>query len=769
MSATSVKLNFLDRNGHEVACLSIYSSHNISNAIVCIDADEARIYCEESLQLLEGLKYEYEFQDEHHRLVEEIGTGVVEQSSNPKHGHCGRIVTGLSTGRISFVVADSLGRSLGHAAVEVRSRKVNYRHDYRQMLEDISEQAVDLLLQMRAPAALRVAPDPGKDSATIHQRFAFLNGLISSHSFNNSIHRIASHPHRNWGSEDILHPTRRGFRPDAKTLRQLVKAPNRVQLSPSHPLAQTISSLPERIFISRSNNTTDTPENRFVKFALQAFASFVKSVHIRLEELNNEADGRLINEVKNLRQKIDSHLGSDFFRDISELQFLPLGSPVLQRKEGYREVLQAWLRFDMAARLVWQGGEDVYGAGQRDIATLYEYWVFFRLIKIVSNVFDLSSPLSDSLIETTADGFGLKLKSGHHLAIEGAYKEFGRSLSIRFSYNRTFGHSEMRQKAGSWTERMRPDYTLSLWPAEFTEAQAEDAELMVHVHFDAKYRIDNIEQLFGIENIDLSDEKSDQREGRYKRADLLKMHAYRDAIRRTHGAYVLYPGSKSKRWSGFHEILPGLGAFEMRPSGGDTAVESFVREVVKHVCDRATLREKASYYFFRANSVQPSAAISRSFPERMMSTNIRHPPVAESRVMLFECESDAQISWFLTKGICCFNLDAIQLNTDFDVRSFASEYILFFKSNTRTKGTLVKIVDEPGKIIDKEMADALGYECSSEGDKFLTCRIQFDSNYSIGDLDLDYLSQLLKDQSSITPNSLTLAQLLASPKLRSSS
>jgi predicted component of viral defense system (DUF524 family) len=40
-------------------------------------------------------------------------------------------------------------------------------------------------------------------------------------------------------------------------------------------------------------------------------------------------------------------------------------------------------------------------------------------------------------------------------------------------------------------------------------------------------------------------EKAENRKGIYKNADLLKMHAYKDAIRRTGGAYVLYPGDKS--------------------------------------------------------------------------------------------------------------------------------------------------------------------------------------------------------------------------------
>ena len=73
--------------------------------------------------------------------------------------------------------------------------------------------------------------------------------------------------------------------------------------------------------------------------------------------------------------KLDGYLSQTFFKDVSRPTSLKLNSPVLQRKSGYREVLSTWLQFDLAAKLVWKGGDDVYKAGKRDIATLYEYWL----------------------------------------------------------------------------------------------------------------------------------------------------------------------------------------------------------------------------------------------------------------------------------------------------------------------------------------------------------------------------------------------------------
>jgi len=78
----------------------------------------------------------------------------------------------------------------------------------------------------------------------------------------------------------------------------------------------------------------------------------------------------------------------------------------------------------------------------------------------------------------------------------------------------------------------------------------------------------------------------------------LKMHAYKDAIRRTAGAYVLYPGTKAFKRSGFHEIIPGPGAFPVPPSNDGDGLEhlrDFILEVVNHFADRASQREKLSY------------------------------------------------------------------------------------------------------------------------------------------------------------------------------
>src|SRR5690606_13971994 len=152
--------------------------------------------------------------------------------------------------------------------------------------------------------------------------------------------------------------------------------------------------------------------------------------------------------------------------------------------------------------------------------------------------------------QKTDNDLNLTLKQGQHIALSGIYDKANRDLNVRFNYNRSFQGRQDYPGSGSWTTTMRPDYTLSFWPVGISEAEAETQELIVHIHFDAKYKVANMAELLQKqseldEDQELDQEKTQNRKGIYKNADLLKMHAYKDAIRRTGGAYVLYPGEKA--------------------------------------------------------------------------------------------------------------------------------------------------------------------------------------------------------------------------------
>src|SRR5918997_488974 len=119
----------------------------------------------------------------------------------------------------------------------------------------------------------------------------------------------------------------------------------------------------------------------------------------------SHAATRLLREVVPLRRAIAEYSQASLFREVGIATMLPLGSPVLQRRNGYGEILATWLKFNVATKLEWAGGEDVFGAGKKDVALLYEYWLFFVLLDVVSDVFQVELPAMTPLLEPTMSGF----------------------------------------------------------------------------------------------------------------------------------------------------------------------------------------------------------------------------------------------------------------------------------------------------------------------------------------------------------------------------
>jgi predicted component of viral defense system (DUF524 family) len=673
----AIQVEFYDDDGNRVSAMDLYAETDGTGPFT-ISPEDAAENSEARVQLLEAAAYEYQVRDRGFRLREE--PGIVRPSRARSEPDRGRIMPGLNVGRLRFALLDAAGKQIGSAGVEIRAAKINYRDEYRRMLEYITDRCTDLLLEFRSPAEQTVLPEEAREPETLCQRFAFVRSLITSRRFRDAVQRVIALPHRLCKQEEHEVSLGRDVKPSASVARQIASASRRLPLPSDHPFVTRMSSVPSRVTVLRNVETVDTPENRFMKHVLSTFQAFAANIRERLERQVRESDAGLIEESLALEEELGEVLSRDFFRAVSDPEILPLGSPVLQRKGGYREILAAWLQFDMAARLCWAGGAEVYGAGKRDVATLYEYWLFFKLIEVVADIFDLEQPPAKSLIEPTEDGFGLKLRSGRHIPLEGEYNAEGggRKLKVRFSYNRTFprrGPDAERNfpVAGSWTERMRPDYTLTLWPAGFTEDEAEKQEVIVHVHFDAKYRVKDVPEIFGDTDDKFTDEaalekdlaadKVLQREGRYRRGDLLKMHAYRDAIRRTAGAYVLYPGTEARNWRGFHEIVPGLGAFGIRPceegDDGTPSLKDFILQVVNHVCDRATRREQETYHRYRIQDPggpPPQAVCEAPLPEYDIYGRRVKPP-RETPILVAWYQNEVQLGWSQDKGMVIVRMD----------------------------------------------------------------------------------------------------------------
>lgn len=604
-SVSEAPLIFYDDRRQPVAELRIVAEK--VDTLQKLTREESAISGEEPIQLLENSTYEFVFSSRECELSE---SPVISRSKIVARSFVsGRIVPQSYTGLLPFTVFEKgdSKKIVAEAAVEVRSRKLDYREDYRFMLDDIASRCNDLLMNIRSPSMARLATDPVRDQESISQRFAFIGSILKSKEFRDSINRILKMPHRKYVEESDERAIERGVKIGSRTLREIASRVNRRKLPTTHPLyGRMVSkgiaepSVPTKLSITRNIETTDAPENRFVKHTLNTYGGFLNIILNKLStQKPSSANTRLINEISQLSGELNSILSHDFFKDISHFKGLSLSSPVLQKKAGYRELLQTWLKFNLAANLSWSGGGAVFGAGKKDMDILYEYWLFFQLHKIVGDIFNLPQADIKELIENQSDGFGLKLKSGEVLSFKGHAVANKKRIDVVFSYNRTFGGSSERAKEGSWSLQMRPDFTLSIYPSEFTIEEAEARELAAHIHFDAKYRMDKLEEIFVDDSPNSDEEIIPKQVGKATKPDLLKMHSYKDAIKRTVGSYVLYPGSEDKILREYEDILPSLGAFAVRPDNKDSTapaknVSDFIKAVVEHVGKEATDRERTN-------------------------------------------------------------------------------------------------------------------------------------------------------------------------------
>lgn len=707
-----------------------------------IDEQEAKEAAEAPIQILEGHSYEYKISKDTYRLKCDL-EGIVIQSRRDQSA--GRIVPNIYVGTLTvYVYHEGKADALYPVTLEVLATKFNnepdksYRENYRYMLEDITKKCTELLMQINSPVHQNFETDFEKDNQTIYQRFSFVRSLVNSDEFNEAIQKIISSPKTNWAEETEMTDTRRIRRFNNSTIRQLTTQSNRINLSDNHYLVRKgLNSVPVKINNVKKTEIVDNPENRFIKHSLEVYLKFCENCSEKFPDNSREKK-----EAEALVKNLENQLNHNFFKEISRPDTLKLNSPVLQRKAGYREVLNTWLMFDLAPKIIWKGGDQVYEAGKRDIAVLYEYWLFFTLYDLFKDKFRLDKHTYEDkayehLIESTADGLNVMVKAGRHTAIEGVCDFGSRKLRIKYSYNRSFkgGRKYEDKQQGSWTSTLRPDYTLSFWPSELKESEAEAQELIVHIHFDAKYKVTQfsigIDETSGQDNSaqDLEKEELEERKGIYKNIDLLKMHAYKDAIRRTGGAYILYPGSEQKTYRGFHELIPGLGAFALKPAedkSGLKELADFIDQVVNHLIDRASQRERLStkVYEIYKNKKEDDDILNEPLPEYFDDSHKEKIIPDETYVIVGYSNDPKKLKWNEEKGLYNFRMDENPGSLQLDNAVVNAKYLLLRTGGSDLATKIYKIISKGPKVFSKEQLIRKQYPGTPSQEYYLVIEIK---------------------------------------------
>ena len=446
----------------------------------------------------------------------------------------------------SYAGKSFLGIRTGHGTeeipVEVRSKKIDYHEQYPAMLADLSEEITSIILESDSSTFQFFSPMDRKKK-TLYEDFLLLEHIFQPGNLPAAAEYINHNFYSGLEREVEVVPAALASAVDVDELPMVISDPASIDAGGT-PL-----SLPQ----VHLRETPDTPENRFYKYFLENLEDLI------LELLETAPEGYLKDSLTGFRDEVNVLLSAGWLRGVGALMSLPLNSQVLQKREGYRDILRYFFMLDLALRFTWEELEESIRGFERRLSELYEYWCYFRILRILEDITGQRVDPGDIFIR---DGWKVRLKTGNSIL-----RFRMDDTEIALSYNGRFtGNTRCR----SYSLPFKPDYSILVAVDECT----------FFIHLDAKYRSTvRPDDLY--ESIDMRDSE-EELERRFRDGDVYKMHSYKDAILRSVGAYILYPGDKEIIFQEDNSEVPSVGAFPLNP-GENINEEKRLRDFIETV------------------------------------------------------------------------------------------------------------------------------------------------------------------------------------------
>jgi predicted component of viral defense system (DUF524 family) len=455
---------------------------------------------------------------------------------------------GNAVGRVDR--AGSLG------ALTVHSGKWTER-DYDLMLEDLSRVTASLPFAPASPSSLPYERSELVERDVLYHAFVWLRHALlheNARELHDALAGILRDPHRKLTRVARIVPVELAGRVGGRALDDV--ASGRWPMT-EHRLGFVAGSrrvLPVNVAEDRARESVDTAENRFVRAFLDECAWIVDRVRHHLGRGDTALARRVRRDCERLAETLTAWRRAALWTEVGVMTHFPAASSVLQRRHEYRTVLRHHLMLRLGSRVPLDPHTVSRLLESKDIATLYELWATFAVLDEVTVL--LGSPAESARVVTdhtgTSVSWGLVVRWSD-----------GTALAYNYTYSCSTGfHGRSR------SFRVRPDIALFV-----------PGGLGAGLHlFDAKFRLDG--------TLDPEVEADDTS---FKRSDLHKMHAYRDAIPAARSAWVVYPGAEDAAFlddgrCGLTTLdagpLAGVGALSARPDGRGSGLSAVLRAVV---------------------------------------------------------------------------------------------------------------------------------------------------------------------------------------------
>jgi predicted component of viral defense system (DUF524 family) len=465
---------------------------------------------------------------------------------------------------------------------EVISAKLAYEEQYLALLRDLTDKSLALLFDPEAPTQGKLIEAEGEQKTPL-EKFLLLHASLPLNELRAAMGMIKARPHSQLESEDRWMPASL-----ATGMHAMGDPIGRIRWG----MNREGNPVPFEALERKRRDTTDTAPNRFIKHAISEFAEACRAIKDDPKQYGH----RLSNLASELHAEFEQQSRVEAFKSASRLGRIPLENQVLQKREGYRHYLRSWVVSNKTLSI-----KDINGNGalsptaeNRQVPDLYEYWLFFFMAEALEEmpeatqldrryVKELNSKgaASITLAKSNAPRLTLKLGKGDAARFVSLY--YNRSFSPGLGYT-------------SYSLTLRPDYTVETFPLiygssfEQCRSSAEKLGEITFIHFDAKFRIANLDltragDFEGPEGTTFDDDA--------KPEDVYKMHTYNEAIRGTAASVILFPGDRpaegglNQSFAKYRELIPGVGALAISP--GNHEVRSKALKAVRAYLSEALM------------------------------------------------------------------------------------------------------------------------------------------------------------------------------------
>lgn len=310
--------------------------------------------------------------------------------------------------------------------------------------------------------------------------------------------------------------------------------PDVVELFVNDMLTDEQKALRRYYRTQRVESTTDTRENRFVKFTL---GRIIERLTILTKKLSEGTSDNELSMLQERRAELEVLRRNSFFNGIGLFDGFRQQSMVLQQRSGYSQVYRYWIMLQNGLDLI-QGGTSV---GVQPIWKLYELWCFLKVKQLVCKVLGINprdrEHIKRYIHEDTQNAFDLF--NGGSLSGNITYVNPQNEDLIEVGYQYSFNRGASKDEMRSATTEQKPDIVMHI--------HKHNHSITLTYLYDAKYRVrgDGDEQISTVVDEPVAE-------------TLDAMHHYRDAIyygrrgeqkfsKEIIGGYILFPGRMDEK------------------------------------------------------------------------------------------------------------------------------------------------------------------------------------------------------------------------------